>query len=85
MSELKGYCPNCKSAVKESALFCPNCGHTFEQASIGAQTENQDKSPGLMDHLLAAVRVLGIILLVLAGMFLVFLAFLYAACSHMNI
>ena len=88
MSELKGHCPNCKNEVefvtKGSSLYCPVCWHTFEQSDIGAQTENRKEGPGLMDDFLALLRVLGIFLLVLAGIFLVLLGFLYAACSHMG-
>lgn len=89
MSELKGHCPNCNNEVefvtKGSFLYCPVCWHTFKQAGMGAKTENRKERPGLLDDLLAALRVLGIFLLVLAGIFLVFLAFLYAACSNMNL
>ena len=88
MSELKGHCPNCNNEVefvtKGSSLYCPVCWHTFGQSVVVAQTESRKEGPSLMDDLLAAARVLGILLLVLAGMFLVLLGFLYAACSHMG-
>lgn len=88
MSEPKGNCPTCKNevdfVVKGSFLFCPNCGHKFEQSDIGAQTANGKENVGFLADLTAAIRLIFIILLVLAGIFLVFLAFLYAACSHMG-
>lgn len=88
MSQLKGHCPNCNNevdfATKGSLVVCAVCGHEFGGSDIGVQTENRKEGPGLMDDLLAALRVLGIFLLVLAGVFLVLLGFLYAACSHMG-
>lgn len=86
MSEPKGNCPNCKNEVefvrKGSSLYCPVCWHTFEQTDIAAQTENRKEDLGSLTA--SAVRVILMLLLVLAGIFLVFLAFVYAACSHMG-
>jgi uncharacterized Zn ribbon protein len=88
MSEPKRNCPKCKNEVEfvaqGSSQYCPVCWHTIEQSDTGEQSENRKEMPGWLGDLLAVVRVLVIFLLVLAGMFLVLLGFLYAACSHMG-
>lgn len=88
MSNPKAYCPECKHEVdclvEKGSLCCPDCWHKFRQSDIGSETENKKEDAGLWADLLAALRVLFIFILVLAGVFLVFLAFVYAACSGMG-
>ena len=88
MSNPKAYCPNCKNEValvaEGSFLLCPNCRHKFEQSDIDSKTVETKEVVGLMADLVAVLRVLVIFILALAGVFLVLLAFLFAACSQMG-
>jgi hypothetical protein len=88
MSNPKAYCPNCKDEVdclvEKGSLYCPHCWNRSGQSDISPETENKKEEVGLAADLLAVLRVFFIAVLVVAGVFLVFLAFAYAACSHMG-
>jgi hypothetical protein len=88
MNEPKRYCPNCKREViclvERGSLYCPGCWNKFEQSETGVESGNKKEEPGLLADLAAGVRATFIFLLVLLGIFLVFLAFVYAACSGLN-
>lgn len=88
MSGPTGYCPNCKNEVEfiveGSFLFCPQCAYKLERSQMGARTENRDKKSEYAEGLLKCLRLMFIVGLIVAGIFLVLLAFLYAACSGMR-
>ena len=88
MSGPTGYCPNCKNevefVVEGSFLLCPDCGHKLEKPVIGARMEKRDEKSEFLEGLLKCLRLMFIAALVLAGIALVLLAFLYAACSQMG-
>ena len=83
MSKPTGHCPNCKNEVEflveGSSLSCPKCGH-----KLGARTEKRDDKSEYLEGLLKGLRLMFIVALILAGIALVVLAFLYAACSGLN-
>jgi hypothetical protein len=82
MSGLSGYCTNCKKEVEllvgESFLTCPQFGHRLERP------QNRNEKSEFLEGLIKCVRLMFIVAFVLAGIFLVLLAFLYAACSHLG-
>ena len=89
MNEAKRYCANCKREViglfERGSLYCPDCWNKLEQPETGAKSENRKENLSLRDDFFAVLRVLSIFALVLVGIFLVFLAFVFAACSGMNL
>ncbi len=88
MSKPTGYCPNCKKEVEflveRGSMFCPDCWNKVKQPEIGAKKENPDGKSEFLEGLIKCFRLMFIVALVLAGVALVLLAFLYAACSNMG-
>lgn len=78
MNETKIFCRQCKKfenfTAVEKFMVCPNCGHKFE--------------PSEMSHAVGEVQKDGClqsifwVLAVLVGIFLIALAFIYAACAQ---
>jgi hypothetical protein len=88
MSKPTANCPKCKREVdcfiERGSLFCERCWYRFESPEPGEKIENGNRKSGLVGEFLAIARGAFIFLLVLAGIFLVFLAFIYAACSQIG-
>jgi len=87
MSGPKAFCPKCKREVnclvEQESLCCPVCRYKFEQSDPGAKPEIRTEKFDLLEAFLKCLRAIFIAALVIAGIFLVLLAFLFAACSHM--
>jgi hypothetical protein len=80
MGETKSFCRKCKAQVdfivRDEMLECPACGQQYAKSEI---------APGWKDEAKGCLKVFVVFILVLLGLVLLALAFLYAACSHMNI
>lgn len=61
-------------------MFCPDCWNKLPPPETGTGTQKAEYFEGL----LKCLRLMLIVGLVLAGIALVLLAFVFAACSHMG-
>jgi hypothetical protein len=88
MSEPTAYCPTCKKQVtclvEGSTLYCPDCWNNLGLVRTGAKTEIRTEKFDFLEAFLTCLRFFFIGILVLAAFFLVLLAFVFAACSHMG-
>lgn len=79
MSEPKDFCPNCKElmdfVVTENGFLCPVCRHEFKPDDVLHHPETKNENTGCLRSFL-------IMLSVIIGIILLFLAFVYAECSH---